>query len=130
MHVIDPVPGLEDMVFAANQVFVGEKAGYGKFVVPSPLRHPSRDREVPYFTQWFAARNFRVIDLALREDDHFEGYGDLLWDYEGSRIYAGYGFGSTRGAIGKFSAAMSEMGIPIIPWTPMKPIISWETGLW
>ena len=36
IHVINPVEGLEDMVFAANQVFVGEKAGYGKFVVPSP----------------------------------------------------------------------------------------------
>jgi N-dimethylarginine dimethylaminohydrolase len=121
IHVIDPVPGLEDMVFAANQVFVGEKAGYGKFVVPSRMRHPSRHREVPYFTQWFAARNFRVIDLALSEDDHLEGHGDLLWDYEGSRIYAGYGFRSTRGAIDKFSVAMSAMGIPVIPLELIDP---------
>ena len=121
IHVIDPVPGLEDMVFAANQVFVGEKPGYGKFVVPSRMRHPSRDREVPYFTQWFAARNFRVLDLALTADDHLEGHGDLLWDYEGSRIYAGYGFRSTRGAIDKFSAAMSEMGIPVTPLELIDP---------
>jgi N-dimethylarginine dimethylaminohydrolase len=121
IHIIDPVPGLEDMVFAANQVFVGEKAGYGKFVVPSRMRHPSRDREVPYFRQWFAARNFRVIDLALTEDDHLEGHGDLLWDYEGSHIYAGYGFRSTRGAIDKFSAAMSEMGIPVTPLELIDP---------
>ena len=121
IHIIDPVPGLEDMVFAANQVFVGEKAGYGKFVVPSRMRHPSRDREVPYFTQWFADRNFRVVDLALSQDDHLEGHGDLLWDYEGSRIYAGYGFRSTRAAINKFSAAMSEMGISVTPLELIDP---------
>lgn len=121
IHRIDPVPGLEDMVFAANQVFVGEKAGYGKFVVPSRMRYPSRDREVAYFTQWFAARNFRVIELALREEDYLEGHGDLLWDYDGSRVFAGYGFRSTRGAVDKVSAAMSEMGIPVIPLELIDP---------
>ena len=113
IHVIDPVPGLEDMVFTANPIFVGEKAGYGKFVVPSRMRHPSRQREVEPITQWFRARDFRIIDLALGEDEYLEGHGDLLWHPEDSRIYAGYGFRSTQAAIEKFSAAMAEMGITV-----------------
>lgn len=115
VHVIEPIPELEDMVFAANQVFVGEKAGYGKFVVPSHMVYASRHREVAYFTEWFRARDFRIIDIALADHEFLEGHGDLLWHPNGSRIYAGYGFRSTRDAIEKFSAAMSEMGIPVIP---------------
>lgn len=115
IHMIDPAAGLEDMVFAANQVFVGEKPGYGKFVVPSRMVYPSRHREVAHFTEWFRARDFRIIDIAFAEGEYLEGHGDLLWHPDGSRVYAGFGFRSTRGAIEKFSAAMSEMGIAVIP---------------
>ena len=41
---IAPVESFEDMVFAANQVFVGEKDGFGKFVVPSRMVYASRHR--------------------------------------------------------------------------------------
>jgi len=115
IHVIAPVEGLEDMVFAANQIFAGEKPGYGKFVVPSRMLYASRHREVPHFTEWFRAHDFRVIEIPFSADEYLEGHGDLLWHPDGSRIYAGYGFRSTRGAVDKFSAAMSEMGIPVIP---------------
>ncbi len=37
IETIEPVEGFEDMVFAANQVFVGAKEGYGRFVVPSRI---------------------------------------------------------------------------------------------
>lgn len=114
IETIDPIEGLEDMVFAANQVFVGEKAGYGKFVVPSRMVYPSRQREVPYFTEWFRARDYRVIDLEFG-DDYLEGHGDLIWHPDGSRVYGGYGFRSTRGGIDKFSMAVSQMSIPVLP---------------
>jgi N-dimethylarginine dimethylaminohydrolase len=114
IKTIDPVQGLEDMVFAANQTFVGEKAGYGKFALPSRMLHPSRQREVPFYTEWFRSQDFRIIDIAFA-DDYLEGHGDLLWHPGGLRIYAGYGFRSTRGGVDKFSAAMSEMGISVIP---------------
>jgi N-dimethylarginine dimethylaminohydrolase len=39
VETIDPAPGHEDMVFAANQVFLGFHAGIGKFVVPSRMVH-------------------------------------------------------------------------------------------
>jgi len=114
VETIDPVLGLEDMVFAANQVFVGEKNGYGKFAVPSRMVYDSRHREVPYFVQWCRSRDFQVIDLEFG-DDYLEGHGDLLWHPDGSRIYAGYGFRSTRGGVEKFAAAMAKMEIPVEP---------------
>ena len=114
VETIDPVEGLEDMVFAANQVFAGEKAGYGKFVVPSHMVYESRQREVPFYADWYRSRGYRVIEIDFGPD-YLEGHGDLLWHPDRSRIYAGYGFRSTRGGVEKFAAAMSEMSIPVVP---------------
>jgi N-dimethylarginine dimethylaminohydrolase len=120
VETIDPVPNLEDMVFAANQVFVGYKDGVGKFIVPSRMVHPSRQREVPFYVDWFRKRGYQIIDLDLG-DDRLEGHGDLLWHPDGSRIYAGYGFRTTRGGVDRFSTAMSKMGIPVIPLQLVDP---------
>jgi len=120
LETIDPVEGLEDMVFAANQIFAGEKNGYGKFVVPSRMVYPSRQREVPFYTDWCRAQNYQVIELDFG-DDYLEGHGDLLWHPDRSRIYGGYGFRSTRGGVEKFSAAMSKMGIPVVPLPLVDP---------
>jgi arginine dihydrolase len=120
IEVIDPVSGLEDMVFAANQIFVGYKEGTGKFMVPSRMVHPSRQREVPFYTEWFRKRGYKVIELAFGED-YLEGHGDLLWHPDDSRVYAGYGFRSTRGGVEKFTAAVSRMGIPVVPLQLVDP---------
>lgn len=120
IETIEAIQGLEDMVFAANQVFAGEKAGYGKFAVPSRMVFASRQREVPSYSDWFRNRGYRIIDIDLA-GDYLEGHGDLLWQPDGSRIYAGYGFRSTRGGIDKFTAAMSEMGIPVVPLELVDP---------
>ena len=120
VETIEPVAGLEDMVFAANQVFVGAKAGYGKFAVPSRMVYPSRQREVPHYTEWFRAHDYRIIELDYA-GDYLEGHGDLLWHPDGSRVYAGYGFRSTLGGVEKFAAAMSEMGISVEPLQLIDP---------
>jgi N-dimethylarginine dimethylaminohydrolase len=111
---IDPVPGLEDMVFAANQVFVGFHAGIGNFIVPSRMVHASRQREVPFYVDWFRQRGFKVIDLDLTGDERLEGQGDLLWHPGWSRVYAGYGFRSTLSGVTKFRDAMSKLEIPVV----------------
>jgi N-dimethylarginine dimethylaminohydrolase len=111
---IEPVPGLEDMVFAANQAFVGHNDAVGKFVVPGRMVYPSRQREVAFFVDWYRENGFHLIDVDLG-DDYLEGHGDLLWHPGGSRIYAAYGFRSTKGGIDKFAAAMSRMGISVVP---------------
>jgi N-dimethylarginine dimethylaminohydrolase len=117
---IDPAPGLEDMVFAANQAFVGYKEGIGRFVVPSRMVHASRQREVAFFLDWYRQRGYRIIEPDFG-DDYFEGHGDFLWHPDGSRIYAGYGFRTTRGGVAKFTAAMSKMEIPVIPLQLVDP---------
>lgn len=120
VETIDPVEGLEDMVFAANQIFVGEKEGYGKFAVPSRMVYESRRREVPFFAEWCRRQNYQIIEIAFG-DDYLEGHGDLLWHPDGSRIYAGYGYRSTRGGVDKFSQAMSKMGIAVSPLRLVDP---------
>jgi N-dimethylarginine dimethylaminohydrolase len=113
VETIDPAPGLEDMVFAANLAFVGWHQAVGKFIVPSRMVHASRQREVPFYVDWYRQRGYKVIDLDLG-DDHLEGQGDLLWHPDWSRIYAGYGFRTTKTGVQKFHAAMSKLGIPVI----------------
>lgn len=110
---IDPVPDLEDMVFANNQVFVGRHAD-GPFIVPSRMRFPSRQREVPYFVVWFRERGYRVLELDFGED-FLEGHGDLLWNSDFSFVWAGYGIRSTRGGVEKFSQALADFGIEVLP---------------
>ena len=120
VETIDPVPGLEDMVFAANQVFVGYSKSVGKFIVPSRMVYPSRQREVPHFVEWFRKRAYKVIELDLG-NDRLEGNGDLLWHPGWSRIYAGYGFRTTRGGVEKLAAEMSKIGVPVTPLQLVDP---------
>jgi N-dimethylarginine dimethylaminohydrolase len=120
VETITAVPELEDMVFAANQVFVGFHEGIGKFIVPSRMVHESRQREVPFYVEWFRQRSFRIIEVDLGAE-HLEGHGDLLWHPDWSRIYAGYGFRSTRAGVAKFADAMSKLGIPVVPLQLVDP---------
>ena len=113
VETIDPVKDLEDMVFSANQVFVGYHPRLGNFIVPSEMRHVSRQREVPYYVDWFRRRGYYVMSLNLY-GECLEGHGDLLWQPDRSKIWAGYGFRSTERAIGKFSEAMAQLDIPVI----------------
>lgn len=114
VELIDPVKGLDDMVFAANQIFVGEHPELGKFIVPSRMRYPSRQKEVAFYVEWFRERGYRGIDLDLT-GEYLEGHGDLLWHPDYSRIWAGYGFRSTRGGVERFAAAMDKLGFPVTP---------------
>lgn len=112
LELIDPVQHLEDMVFAANQVFIGNHPQIGRFIVPSRMRFPSRQKEVPFYTEWFRSHGYRVIDLNFGSD-YLEGHGDLLWHPDQSRIWAAYGFRSTLGGVEKFIAAMRELGFSV-----------------
>ena len=71
VEVLDPVPGLPDLVFTANAGIV-----HGAQFIPSNFRHPERQGEVPYDVAWFAAHGWRVDPLPP-DVDH-EGAGDAL----------------------------------------------------
>ena len=114
VETIAPAPGLEDMVFAANQVFVGFHEAVGKFIVPGRMVHASRQREVPFYVDWYRQRGYKIVDVNLG-DDCLEGHGDLLWHPDWSRIYAGFGLRSTQTGVEKFRAAMSKLNIPVVP---------------
>jgi arginine dihydrolase len=112
IELIDPVKDLDDMVFAANQVFVGEHSTLGKFIVPSRMRYPSRQKEVVFYVEWFRRRGYQVVDLDLA-GEFLEGHGDLIWHPDRSCIWAAYGFRSTRGGVERFAATMQTLGFPV-----------------
>jgi len=112
VELIDPVKDLDDMVFAANLIFAGEHTELGKFIVPSRMRYPSRQKEVALYVEWFRKRGYRVMQLDLA-GEYLEGHGDLIWHPDHARIWAGYGFRSTRGGIERFAAAMEKLGFPV-----------------
>lgn len=85
VELLDPVPGLPDMVFTANAGLVS-----GKRFIPSRFRYPVRAGEEPHFRRWFEARGYEV--LSLPEGCIFEGAGDALAC--GETLYAGYHFRS------------------------------------
>jgi N-dimethylarginine dimethylaminohydrolase len=113
VELIDPVPELEDMVFAANPVFVGHQPPHAPFIVPGRMRYVSRRKEVRHYVDWFRARGYKIVELDLG-DDFLEGHGDLIWDADGSRVWAGHGFRSTSGGLEKFAAAMRPMDISVV----------------
>ena len=134
VETIDPIPELEDMVFAANQVFVGHHEKIGKFIVPSRMRHASRQREVEPYVEWFRKRGYKVLEIDLG-GEYLEGGGDLIWHPRGvarapsppnspteaPRIYAGCGFRSTLGGVTQFAAEMKQLGISVAPLELIDP---------
>jgi N-dimethylarginine dimethylaminohydrolase len=82
VELIDPVPGLPDMVFAANGGTV-----VGGTVLSARFRHSQRAAEGPAYLDWFRTRGYRTVHLPGLVN---EGEGDIL--YTGSAILAGHGF--------------------------------------
>lgn len=93
ISLIGAVPGLEDMVFCANQTFVGLTQKMERVCLLGQMRHSSRRREVPAFEAWFLKNGYRIARL---KDPHqlFEGAGDALWHPGKRLIWGGYGFRS------------------------------------
>jgi len=71
IQLIEPHPGLPDMVFTANAGLVWQR----KFI-SSRFRHEVRRGESAHFERWFRDRGFEVV--CLPDNCCFEGEGDLL----------------------------------------------------
>lgn len=83
VHLIDPIDGLPDMVYAANGGFVIDNIAYG-----ASFTYPERQPEGPAYMDWFASNGFDVrVPVEVNE-----GEGDFL--LVGGRILAGTGFRS------------------------------------
>jgi N-dimethylarginine dimethylaminohydrolase len=86
ISLIEPKPGLPDMVFTANAGFVSEN----KFFV-SNFRYRVRRGEAIHFENWFATRDYEICHLP--ETNYFEGEGDMLMC--GDTLFAGYPYRSS-----------------------------------
>ncbi|GAA3450918.1 dimethylargininase [Dactylosporangium matsuzakiense] len=100
VELIDPVPGLPDMVFAANGATVVDGRVYG-----AQFRHPERADEGPAYLEWFARNGFEVH--AAKSVN--EGEGDLL--LAGEWILAGTGL---RTELAAHAEAQELFGRPVL----------------
>jgi N-dimethylarginine dimethylaminohydrolase len=83
VHLVDPIPGLPDMVYAANGGFVLDNIAYG-----ASFTYPERQPEGPAYMDWFRANGY---DVRVPENVN-EGEGDFL--LVGDVLLAGQGFRS------------------------------------
>ncbi len=100
VDLIDPVPGLPDMVYAANGATVVDGVVYS-----ARFRYPERAAEGPAYQKWFADRGY-VTHTAAETN---EGEGDLLT--VGGVVLAGTGFRTDRAS---HAEAQELFGRPVI----------------
>jgi N-dimethylarginine dimethylaminohydrolase len=103
-----PVPGMPDMVFAAN----GATVVNGEVLV-ARFRHPERRGESAAYLDWFRDRGHRRVRQA-REIN--EGQGD--YRAVGPRILAGTGF---RSSVRSTAEAQAFFGVPVVALTLVDP---------
>ena len=83
VHLIDSLPGLPDMVYAANGGFVLDGIAYG-----AKFHYPERQPEGPAYMDWFRSQGLEVREPEATN----EGEGDFL--LVGDTILAASGFRS------------------------------------
>ncbi len=88
VHVIDPVPGLPDMVFAANGATV-----IGGKVLGSRFLHAERAAEASAYLDWFRRAGYRAVRVPRCVN---EGEGDIV--HTDRVVLAGYGFRTEHAA--------------------------------
>ncbi len=113
-YAVEPAGDLEDMVFAANQAFVGAGKLHARFAVPSRMRYASRQREVPYYVEWLARNGFAILDAGLG-GEFLEGHGDLLQHPKRDLVWAGHGFRSSEEGVARFARAVRPEGLTVAP---------------
>lgn len=84
VELVEPQPGSPDMVFTANAGLVRHGV-----VALSRFLHPERQGEEPHFGKWFGDSGFAVREMPRGAP--FEGEGDALFEWDGSRLWAGHG---------------------------------------
>ena len=108
VDLLDPLPGLPDMVYAAN----GATVVNGRALV-ARFRHRQRRPESAAYSEWFAGHGYHEVRQARW---HNEGEGDFL--VAGSRILAGSGFRTDPRA---HEEAAEFFGLPVVGLTLTNP---------
>ncbi|MCV7058696.1 dimethylargininase [Mycolicibacterium gilvum] len=100
VDLIDPVPGLPDMVYAAN----GGTVLNGRAVV-ARFAHPERAREAVAYADWMTRNGYDAFETRHVN----EGQGDLLT--VGGVVLAGFGFRTDRRA---HDEVAGHIGLPVV----------------
>ncbi|KKC06614.1 dimethylargininase [Mycobacterium nebraskense] len=100
VEVIEPVPGLPDMVYAANGGFIARDVA-----IVAKFRFAERAGESRAYTEWMSSLGYRPVSTRHIN----EGQGDLLM--VGETVLAGYGFRTDRRAHAEISAALR---VPVV----------------
>jgi N-dimethylarginine dimethylaminohydrolase len=108
VEVIEPIPGLPDMVFAANGATVVD----GR-VLGARFRHVERTAEGPAYLSWFTENGYTDV---LWPEHINEGEGDYL--VVGRTVLAGTGF---RTDPRSHAEAQEFFGLPVIGLTLVDP---------
>ncbi|MEU6234032.1 dimethylargininase [Kitasatospora sp. NPDC047058] len=108
VELIDPLPGLPDMVYTAN----GATVLNGRALVAT-FRHPERAAESEAYQEWFRAHGYREVHQAGHVN---EGEGDHL--VAGRRVLAGTGFRTDPAA---HAEARALFGVQVLSLTLVDP---------
>jgi N-dimethylarginine dimethylaminohydrolase len=100
VDLVEPVPGLPDMVYAANGGFIAND-----IAVVARFRFAERADESKAYAEWMSSRGYRPVTTRHVN----EGQGDLL--LVGQVVLAGYGFRTDRRAHVEIS---SVLGMPVV----------------
>ena len=102
VDLLTPVPGLPDMVYAANGATVVDRT-----VLAARFRHPQRARETVAHATWFRRAGARVVEPEFVN----EGEGDLL--VAGDLILAGHGFRTDPRAHAEAARVLGREVVPL-----------------
>ncbi|RJQ68860.1 amidinotransferase [Pseudonocardiaceae bacterium YIM PH 21723] len=101
VDLIDPQPGLPDMVFAANSATVID--GH---VLGARFRADQRVPEAEHYRRWFLEHGYREVTMPTCIN---EAEGDFTWT--GTVLLAGTGFRTDPGA---HAEAQEILGVPVV----------------
>jgi N-dimethylarginine dimethylaminohydrolase len=109
VSLLDPVPGLPDLVFTANAALIYQHQAF-----LSRFRHAQRQGEEEHNAAWFRAHEFDV--QRLPEGYYFEGAGDAL--FCGDTLLAGY---RIRSDVQSHHWIADQLGCRVIPLELVDP---------
>jgi N-dimethylarginine dimethylaminohydrolase len=105
VHTIAALPGLPDMVFAANGATVID----GK-VLGSRFRYPERQPEAAAYLRWLREHGYGRDDGEVRESVVVnEGEGDIV--FAGRAVLAGHGFRTSEAIVPELA---DLFGLPVV----------------
>lgn len=91
IELIEPQPGLVDMVFTANQSLPYLDESGNKCVILSKMKNEQRMNEVHYFKRFYEGKEYGIKELP-ENIKYFESMGDCVIDYERNILFGGFGF--------------------------------------